>query len=140
MDLALTYRCNNDCAHCYNARPRNSPELTTAEWKKILDRLWELGIPHVVFTGGEPTLRERPARADRPRRAQRADHRAEHQRPPAERSALTCSSWWRPGWTMCRSRSNRMIRPSTIAMVQRQRRLEADHRRAFATPWTARCS
>ncbi len=22
MDLALTYRCNNDCAHCYNARPR----------------------------------------------------------------------------------------------------------------------
>ena len=23
MDLALTYRCNNDCAHCYNARPRD---------------------------------------------------------------------------------------------------------------------
>ena len=22
MDLAITYRCNNDCAHCYNARPR----------------------------------------------------------------------------------------------------------------------
>src|SRR5512142_2547220 len=20
MDLAITYRCNNDCAHCYNAR------------------------------------------------------------------------------------------------------------------------
>ncbi|OGO42585.1 MAG: hypothetical protein A2W36_06920 [Chloroflexi bacterium RBG_16_58_14] len=25
---------------------------------QILDRLWELGIPHVVFTGGEPTLRD----------------------------------------------------------------------------------
>ncbi|MBN1147210.1 MAG: PqqD family peptide modification chaperone [Anaerolineales bacterium] len=57
MDLALTYRCNNDCAHCYNARPRDYPELPTSEWKRILDRLWALGIPHVVFTGGEPTLR-----------------------------------------------------------------------------------
>lgn len=57
MDLALTYRCNNECAHCYNARARSFPELPTKQWKKILDRLWELGIPHVVFTGGEPTLR-----------------------------------------------------------------------------------
>jgi radical SAM protein with 4Fe4S-binding SPASM domain len=57
MDLALTYRCNDDCAHCYNARPRNFPEISNAEWKQIIDRLWEVGIPHVVFTGGEPTLR-----------------------------------------------------------------------------------
>jgi radical SAM protein with 4Fe4S-binding SPASM domain len=58
MDLAITYRCNNDCAHCYNARPRDYPELTTNNWYQILDRLWAIGIPHVVFTGGEPTLRE----------------------------------------------------------------------------------
>jgi radical SAM protein with 4Fe4S-binding SPASM domain len=57
MDLALTYRCNNDCAHCYNARERDFGELPTDDWKRILDRLWNLGIPHVVFTGGEPTLR-----------------------------------------------------------------------------------
>jgi radical SAM protein with 4Fe4S-binding SPASM domain len=57
MDLALTYRCNNDCPHCYNARPRTSPEMNTDSWKQILDRLWQLAIPHVVFTGGEPTLR-----------------------------------------------------------------------------------
>ena len=57
MDLAVTYRCNNDCAHCYNARERDFPELTTQAWKGILDRLWELGVPHVVFTGGEATLR-----------------------------------------------------------------------------------
>ncbi len=57
MDLALTYRCNNDCAHCYNVRPRNYPELDTSQWLLIIDRLWELGIPHIVFTGGEPTLR-----------------------------------------------------------------------------------
>lgn len=58
MDLALTYRCNNNCAHCYNARPRDFPEQSTEVWKRILDRLWEIGIPHVVFTGGEPTLRQ----------------------------------------------------------------------------------
>jgi radical SAM protein with 4Fe4S-binding SPASM domain len=58
MDLAITYRCNNDCAHCYNARPRNYPELSTTDWFNILDILWEIGIPHVVFTGGEPTLRK----------------------------------------------------------------------------------
>jgi radical SAM protein with 4Fe4S-binding SPASM domain len=57
MDLAITYRCNNDCAHCYNARPRNYPELDTAQWKMILDKLLVLGVPHIVFTGGEATLR-----------------------------------------------------------------------------------
>lgn len=57
MDLALTYRCNNNCSHCYNARPRQHPELDTEAWKGILDRLWAVGIPHIVFTGGEPTLR-----------------------------------------------------------------------------------
>ena len=57
MDLAITYRCNNDCAHCYNDRERDFPELTTEAWKGILDRLWDLGVPHIVFTGGEATLR-----------------------------------------------------------------------------------
>lgn len=58
MDLAITYRCNNNCGHCYNARPRNYPELSTENWYQVIDKLWELGIPHIVFTGGEPTLRE----------------------------------------------------------------------------------
>jgi radical SAM protein with 4Fe4S-binding SPASM domain len=64
MDLALTYRCNNDCAHCYNLEhpgaatsSNESRELSTREWKQALDRLWDLGIPHIIFTGGEPTLR-----------------------------------------------------------------------------------
>ncbi|HSO13728.1 MAG TPA: PqqD family peptide modification chaperone [Anaerolineales bacterium] len=57
MDLAVTYRCNNDCAHCYNARERNFPELSTGQWFRVLDQLWELGVPHIVFTGGEATLR-----------------------------------------------------------------------------------
>lgn len=57
MDLAITYRCNNECPHCYNARARTFPELSTDDWKRILDRVWGVGIPHVVFTGGEPSLR-----------------------------------------------------------------------------------
>jgi radical SAM protein with 4Fe4S-binding SPASM domain len=58
MDLAITYRCNNDCQHCYNARLRSYPELSTKKWKQIIDRLWNLNIPHLIFTGGEPTLRD----------------------------------------------------------------------------------
>jgi radical SAM protein with 4Fe4S-binding SPASM domain len=57
MDLALTYRCNENCAHCYNARPRDYPELSTDEWFRTIDQLWRVGIPHVCFTGGEATLR-----------------------------------------------------------------------------------
>jgi MoaA/NifB/PqqE/SkfB family radical SAM enzyme len=26
------------------------------KWFEVLDRLWDIGIPHIVFTGGEPTL------------------------------------------------------------------------------------
>ena len=57
MDLALTYRCQNDCGHCYNAT-KDKKELSVEEWSKVIDRLWAAGIPHVVFTGGEPTLYE----------------------------------------------------------------------------------
>jgi radical SAM protein with 4Fe4S-binding SPASM domain len=67
LDLALTYRCNNDCAHCYNVEhPSQLPsgtglelrsELSTSDWKRIIDKAWQLGIPHIIFTGGEPTLR-----------------------------------------------------------------------------------
>ena len=56
MDLALTYRCNADCGHCYVGRPRDMESLSTEEWKRVIGKLWDLGIPHVVFTGGEATL------------------------------------------------------------------------------------
>ena len=57
MDLAITYRCNNNCGHCYVARSRDMDELDTAQWEVIIDKLWDAGIPHVCFTGGEATLR-----------------------------------------------------------------------------------
>jgi radical SAM protein with 4Fe4S-binding SPASM domain len=58
MDLALTYRCNLRCPHCYmEANARELPELSTDEWLKVYETLWKVGVPNVVFTGGEPTLR-----------------------------------------------------------------------------------
>ena len=55
MDLALTYGCNNRCAHCYNEPGRGKNRLSLEQWKTVLDRLEAIAIPHVVFTGGEPT-------------------------------------------------------------------------------------
>ncbi|MCD6263551.1 radical SAM protein [Candidatus Bathyarchaeota archaeon] len=58
MDLALTFRCQNNCLHCYAGGPHETPELSTEDWKRVMDRLHELGVFIYTFTGGEPTLRE----------------------------------------------------------------------------------
>jgi radical SAM protein with 4Fe4S-binding SPASM domain len=58
MDMALTYGCNNKCSKCYVESPREILELSTDEWKNVLNKLWDIGVPHVIFTGGEPTLRD----------------------------------------------------------------------------------
>lgn len=58
MDLALTFRCQNDCPHCYAGGPHETEEMNTENWKRVLDKMKELGIFIATFTGGEPTLRE----------------------------------------------------------------------------------
>jgi len=55
MDLALTYGCDNSCAHCYNERPRAGEVLSREDFQRVIAKLWGLGIPHICFTGGEPT-------------------------------------------------------------------------------------
>ena len=57
LDLALTYRCDPDGTIDPLARRRVDREMTTTEWKQIITTAWEAGIPHITFTGGEPTLR-----------------------------------------------------------------------------------
>ena len=66
MDLMISamtkngaWHCNQKCLHCYAAgQPlSDTPELTTAQWKEILERLRAANVPQVTFTGGEPTLR-----------------------------------------------------------------------------------
>lgn len=58
LDCALTYRLPADQASVSAPVERVKRELTTDEWKKILQKAWHVGIPHIIFTGGEPTLRE----------------------------------------------------------------------------------
>ncbi len=56
-DLALHYACNNNCAHCYNEPGRRTmPSLPANKWKSVLRKLLDIGVPYVIFTGGEPTL------------------------------------------------------------------------------------
>ncbi len=58
LDCALTYRLPESAAPEAAPEERVDRELTTAEWKAVLNKAWNAGIPHVTFTGGEPTLRE----------------------------------------------------------------------------------
>ena len=63
MHFELTYRCNEQCVHCYcvvehgkeaEARKR---ELTYDEVVRVLDELAEMGTLYVTFTGGEVLVR-----------------------------------------------------------------------------------
>jgi len=58
MDIALTFKCQNDCIHCYAGGPHQTIELSTEQWKKVIDKLSEIGVFILTFTGGEPTLHE----------------------------------------------------------------------------------
>jgi radical SAM protein with 4Fe4S-binding SPASM domain len=58
MDLALAFRCQNDCVHCYAGGPHKTEELTTEDWRRVIDRIHEIGVFIATFTGGEPTLRD----------------------------------------------------------------------------------
>jgi hypothetical protein len=58
LDCALTYRLRADSNAEYAPAKRVERELGTDEWRLILDKAWQAGIPHITFTGGEATLRE----------------------------------------------------------------------------------
>ena len=67
MDLLVSsmtkggkWNCNQKCLHCYAAgQPlADVRELSTEEWKRVIDKCREAKIPQLTFTGGEPTIRE----------------------------------------------------------------------------------
>ena len=58
LDCALTYRLPTATQAEYAPTKRVDRELTTEEWQTVMDKAWTAGIPHLTFTGGEPTLRE----------------------------------------------------------------------------------
>lgn len=53
------WQCNQKCRFCYAAgqHKSNTKELSTDEWKRVIDTLYKNGTPMVTFTGGEPTIR-----------------------------------------------------------------------------------
>ena len=66
MDLMVSamtkdghWHCNQKCLHCYAAGQPEAEvkELTTAEWKRVIDKCRQANIPQLTFTGGEPTMR-----------------------------------------------------------------------------------
>lgn len=57
LDCALTYRLPASADPSDTPTKRVDQELTTEEWFQVIDKAWAIGIPHLVFTGGEPTLR-----------------------------------------------------------------------------------
>ncbi|MEM4782493.1 MAG: TIGR04347 family pseudo-SAM/SPASM protein [Halalkalicoccus sp.] len=56
----VTKGCNLRCAHCYAAAEAQAApgELSTAEGKALLEELADYGVPVVLFSGGEPLVRE----------------------------------------------------------------------------------
>lgn len=61
--IELTYRCSLNCIHCYckditQIQDTQKQELTTAELKRILDELQSEGCIWLIFTGGDPLIRE----------------------------------------------------------------------------------
>ena len=60
MEKQGHWNCNQCCIHCYAAGQPDSSEdeLSTDQWKAILDKLRSIGVTQVTFTGGEPTMRD----------------------------------------------------------------------------------
>lgn len=54
------WQCNQKCKFCYAAGQCKSAsaELSTEDWKRVIDILEDAHVPMVTFTGGEPTMRE----------------------------------------------------------------------------------
>jgi PqqA peptide cyclase len=57
--IELTHRCPLQCGYCSNPLQMDAPkaELTTAEWKHVLEQAAAIGILQVHFSGGEPMAR-----------------------------------------------------------------------------------
>jgi len=55
--IDLTYRCNEQCIHCYLDHDDHG-EMTTAEIKNLLKEMAEAGVFILTFSGGEIFLRK----------------------------------------------------------------------------------
>lgn len=67
MDLMISsmekdgkWHCNQKCIHCYAGKQEyaTTQELSTKQWRKVIDICKKNCIAQLTFTGGEPTLRD----------------------------------------------------------------------------------
>ncbi|MGQ4873801.1 MAG: radical SAM protein [Promethearchaeia archaeon] len=59
--IELTLRCNAKCPFCsFHSLPEDIKrgEMNTKQVKKLIDKIAELGVNTLTFTGGEPTIRK----------------------------------------------------------------------------------
>lgn len=57
----MTKRCNLKCIHCYaqaKGETYQGNELSTDDGKRLIDDLSRFGVPVILFSGGEPLLRD----------------------------------------------------------------------------------
>ena len=56
----MSLRCNLRCVHCYNESGVGDAksELTTEQAERFIDDLAQMSVPVLLFSGGEPLLRE----------------------------------------------------------------------------------
>jgi MoaA/NifB/PqqE/SkfB family radical SAM enzyme len=55
--ISITHRCNLGCVHCFLQPCRDRAELSTEQWKSLVDEMEKAGCLWLVMTGGEPLLR-----------------------------------------------------------------------------------
>ncbi len=67
VSIELTYGCNEMCVHCYNPNSSREncvvkkvayDELATEDYFSVLDQLADMGVPKVLFTGGDPFVKK----------------------------------------------------------------------------------
>lgn len=58
LDCALTYELPEKDEPTQAPQERISKQLSLEEWLSVINTARDAGIPHIVFTGGEPTLSE----------------------------------------------------------------------------------
>ena len=55
----LSHRCPLQCPYCSNPvqLEKKTGELTTDEWKSVIDQAVDMGMHQIHLSGGEPTVR-----------------------------------------------------------------------------------
>ena len=58
LKILLGFSCNNNCIFCLDEKDKNIKVKTTGQVKKELEDGRKTGAENIIFTGGEPTIRQ----------------------------------------------------------------------------------